>query len=441
MAFRALLTAAVVVLLLPRTGLACSCAQKDPPCAEYWNATAVFRGRAETIERAADRSDDSFRPRLITFTILEAFSGVNGRSTVQITTARSTAACGYSFSAGREYVVYATADPSGTLVTSTCSRTTPVERGAADLAYARGLVTAAPSGRISGRVVLRFRDLARARDLEKPLSDTPLTLRRDEYTASARTGPDGAFSAEGLDAGTYNFQLDLPRGSRLRSTIDRIALADARGCSTIKVSVVPDGRVTGRVMDAQHRPVSGLTVELDSALGPGAAQGERLQTPTGRDGRYEFAGVPPGRFVVGINIRQEPYGVPRVLHPGVSEITRAAAFVLPAGGDIDLGDLYVPRAVEIAQVTGFVFDVHGVPVEHARVYLRGPNDRDFIIGQAVTTDFMGRFVIAAAAAREYRLFAERPRPGDARGRIDASESVAVTASSSSPPLRLQLRRP
>ena len=403
----------------------------------------MFRGRVETIERAAGGSDDPFRPRLITLTILEAFSGVTGRSTVQITTAGSTAACGYNFSVGREYVVYATAGQGGTLVTTVCSRTTPVDRGAADLAYSRSLTADAPRGRISGRVVLRYRDLARARDLEKPLSDAPLTLRGGGHMRSARTNSDGVFSADGLDAGTYDLELDLPHGARLKSTVDRIALADARGCSVIKVSVIPDGRVTGRVIDAQRRPVSGLTIDLAGASGlrVGAAAGERLQTTTGRDGRYEFAGVPPGRFVVGINTRQEPDAVARVLHPGVSDTGRAASFALPAGGDIDLGDLNVPQAVEIAQVTGFVFDLHGAPVENARVYLRGPNDRDFIIGQPVTTDFMGRFVLAAAADHEYRVFAERPRPGDARGRIDVSDPIPVVASSSSVPLKLHLRRP
>lgn len=443
MIFRALLAALATVLLFPQSGIACTCAPKDPPCAEYWKATAVFRGRVEAIERAADGSDDPFRPRLITLTILEGFSGVNGRSTVQIATAGSTAACGYNFSVGREYVVYATAGASGTLVTTLCSRTTPVDRGAADLDYARSLTANAPRGRISGRVVLRYRDLGRARDLEKPLGDTPLTLRGGEHTLSTRTNSEGVFSADGLDAGTYDLQLDLPQSARLKSTVDRIALADARGCSVIKVSVIPDGRVTGRVIDAQRRPVSGLTIDLSgtSGLRPGAPPGERLQTTTGRDGRYAFAGVPPGRFAVGINTRQEADAVTRVLHPGVSDIGRATSLVLAAGGDIDLGDLNVPPAVEIAQLTGFVFDLHGAPVENARVYLRGPNDRDFIIGQPVTTDFMGRFVIAAAADHEFRLFAERARPGDARGRVDVSDPIAVVASSSAGPLKLHLRRP
>jgi hypothetical protein len=196
------------------------------------------------------------------------------------------------------------------------------------------------------------------------------------------------------------------------------------------------------VIDAERRPIGGLTVDLTTA---GSSQSqpasERLQTTTGRDGRYEFTDVPPGRFIVGINTRQEPDRVTRVLHPGVLEVARAVPFVLSAGGAIEQGDLRVPREVAIAQMTGFVFDGHGAPVDGARVYLRGAADRDFIIGEAVTTDFMGRFVIAAAAGHEYQVFAERARPGDTRGRVDASEAIPFTASSSAVPLRLVLRRP
>ena len=442
MLLRAILTA-ITVLALARPAIACTCAVEGPPCAEYWKASAVFRGRVEAVAEAASASDDPLRFRTITFTVLEAFNGVSGRSTIQVTTPRSAAACGYPFSVGREYVVYASAGPGGALTTSVCSRTAASERATGDLAYARGLPTSTPLGRIAGLLVLRYRDLARGRDVERPMSDVPLNLNRADTSYAARTDRAGAFSAVGLDAGNYGLELKLPEGARFRSTIDRIALADARGCTDVKVTVIPDGRVIGRVLDAERRPIGGLTVDLTTTSGLSQSQPgiERLQTTTGRDGRYEFAGVPPGRFVVGINTRQEPDRVPRVLHPGVSDIARAAPFVLSAGGEIDQGDLHVPREVAIAQMTGFVFDGHGAPVDGARVYLRGSADRDFIIGEAVTTDFMGRFVIAAAAGHEYRVFAERPRPGDARGRVDASDAIAFTASSPAVPIRLVLRRP
>ena len=94
MLLRAILAAIAVLVFPARPAAACPCAAEGPPCAESWKASAVFRGRVEAIERAAPASDDTLRSRTITFTVLEAFSGVNGRSTIQITTPGSPAACG-----------------------------------------------------------------------------------------------------------------------------------------------------------------------------------------------------------------------------------------------------------------------------------------------------------------------------------------------------------
>src|SRR5688500_14372353 len=107
MLLRLFLVAIAVFVFSLRAVHACPCAAEGPPCVEYWKASAVFRGRVEAIERAAPVSDDPLRSRTITFTVLEAFSGVNGRSTIQITTPGSSAACGLTFTLGHEYVVYA----------------------------------------------------------------------------------------------------------------------------------------------------------------------------------------------------------------------------------------------------------------------------------------------------------------------------------------------
>ncbi len=212
----------------------------------------------------------------------------------------------------------------------------------------------------------------------------------------------------------------------------------------MKVAVIPNGHVTGRVVDAAGRPVAGLTIDLTPRAGLDRSSSnapERLRTTTGRDGRYQFAGVPPGTFVVGVNTRQDPAEIPRVLHPGVIDLAGAAAVIVPPGGDVNLAHLTMPSSVEVAPLAGFVVDSHGSPVEGARVYLRGPNERDFIIGEPVTTDFMGRFALAASIAASYQIFAERPRPGDVRGRVDISNPVAFTATRSAPPLILRLKRP
>jgi protocatechuate 3,4-dioxygenase beta subunit len=373
--------------------------------------------------------------------VLETFKGVPQSGTIEVTTAGTAAECGFKFVAGREYVVYASRSADGRLTASTCSRTAPVERASADLGYGRSIASGGVAlGRIGGRVVLRFRDLANRREREQPMGNVAVTIGAEHASGEARTDRAGVFSVAGLQPGVYGLRLALPADMRASVNPDRVELADTRGCAELKLAVIPDGRVRGRVLDAARRPLAGVTIDLTPRAGLQSTIAERLRTTTGRDGRYELSGVPPGTFVVGINTRQEPDGVPRVLHPGVVDPGSAAAAVVPAGGHVDLGDLVIPDSVGIAQVAGFVVDSQGAPVEEARVYLRGPEERDFIIGEPVRTDFMGRFVISAPRDGSYQLFAERPRPGDTRGRVDVSDRIPFTASGAAVPLMLRLKR-
>ena len=71
---------------------------------------------------------------------------------------------------------------------------------------------------------------------------------------------------------------------------------------------------------------------------------------------------------------------------------------------------------------------------------RGRADDDFIVSEGVKTDGSGRFTIAALGGREYRLFAERLRPGDRAHRIDSTDPLVLSAIEGLKPVRLTLQR-
>jgi hypothetical protein len=76
--------------------------------------------------------------------VAEGFIGMDGRGKrVEIRTGMGGGDCGYSFERGRSYVVYAYQDKDG-LVASLCTRTAPLERAQADLAYLRKLPDSGP---------------------------------------------------------------------------------------------------------------------------------------------------------------------------------------------------------------------------------------------------------------------------------------------------------
>jgi hypothetical protein len=114
------------LLLLPVRASGCSCARPfPPPRAALQTSAAVFTGRVLWISPKAQDQEVWF---WVTGSWKGASSGI-----VRVSTSYDSAACGYHFVAGQNYLVYAYAT-SGRLYTNICTRTTGVSRAGADLA-------------------------------------------------------------------------------------------------------------------------------------------------------------------------------------------------------------------------------------------------------------------------------------------------------------------
>jgi hypothetical protein len=435
-----LITAAAV-----RPAEACSCVASGPACEDYWRVSAVFVGRVVSISRDAGKLPARAPARRVRFDVSEAFSGVS-KGTVEVTTGAGGGDCGFPFKEGVEYLVYANgAAETGGLTAGICWRTRELARAGEDLEYARRVAAGAPvQGRISGSVMLETRSLGRApARAPRPLEGVGVRLLRDGQSTRVVTGIDGRFSAEGLTAGRYDALLELPDGVYAEGWPRTIELRDARSCAELHVAAFPDGRVSGRVIDAAGRAVPGLTIELTVPAGLDAAPGpERIRDLTDSDGRYELAHVPAGRFVVGINTQPAQSGEPepRLFHPGVAVLNAATRVSLRAGERITLRDFQLPRELTYVALSGVVLDAGGSPAANARVYLKGPAEADYILSEPAITDSSGRFVLAAVPGRSYKIFAERPRGEGPGAATDSSELVAFTADAAATPFRLLLRQ-
>jgi 5-hydroxyisourate hydrolase-like protein (transthyretin family) len=438
-----LLAVALLTLLLPRVCDACSCLESGPACEDYWKSSAVFLGRVESIVSQKAKLPAQPARRVVTFSVTEPYSGVQ-EGTVEVTTGSGGGDCGFAFREGVEYVVYAQRAGSS-LTVSICSRTREVSKAADDLGYARAVASGgATKARISGDVLFSTRSLSRRPVPEpRPLPDVGVLLEKDGQSMRAVTGADGRFSADNLTAGKYAARLDLSEGLYAEGWPRTIELRDDKSCAEVHAIVYPDGRVSGRVVDASGRPVEGLTIELTVAPGIDEPFGpERLRDLTDSEGRYEIVHVPAGRFVIGINTQRNRDGVllePRLFYPGVTSLTSATGVTLKTGERTSLRDFVLPREIVLVQVSGIVFDSSGVPAANAQVYLKGQAEADYILGEPAITDSSGRFMLAAIAGRSYRLFAERSRDDPRIVRIDSSEQVPFTATAVAPPFKLTLR--
>ena len=419
------------------------CASAAVPCQAYWNASAVFVGRVESINRLGTT-------RRVTFTVLDGLRGVTA-STLEVLTEPAGQRCSLSFRVGHEYIVYAARSEGGALTTSRCLRTRDVEDAGADLAYARDVKQgSAGVGQISGRVVVVPRDLTgNAAGPPMPLPDIAVIVARDGVAENMETDPAGDFRVDSRGPGTYRVSITVPERFYSDAPSSLVTLGDQRSCAHVVQTLHDNGQVTGRVIDASCRPIAGLTIELDTAsslsMPPDSwrRRGGGRRTVTDRGGRYTLGRIPAGRFVLSLPpapARATSGGLPRVFYPGAELPSAATRVTLAAGERRDLADFRVPAAQTYVAVSGVVFDAGGAPAEGARVFLKGVGEGDRIVSEPVVADFMGRFVIAAREGFEYRIFAERAREAGRPSSVDSADEVTLTATEGLKPVRLTLER-
>lgn len=199
---------AAAILLLPCVAVnvyACQCRERQPPCAQYREADAVFVGSVTNIVSADDpqsmaKAADEYRIGFekVSFRLEHAFRGVEGGSVEMIDWMTS---CRYGFKAGGRYLVYAYLDPkTKTLSTNACSRTSEVSKAVEDLDYIAKLATAAPATAIAGVLA----------DGEKRLSNVRVTAEGGGRFYRSVSDRAGWFNLAVPKQGKYKLRIFLP---------------------------------------------------------------------------------------------------------------------------------------------------------------------------------------------------------------------------------------
>lgn len=123
----------VMGLLTVRPGVtyACSCVVPDGPQALLERSAAVFSGEVVSIKEKQGVVTSTGDPVQVTFKVANRWKGVEGDE-VTVTTAMSSASCGFEFTEGSSYLVYA-GGAEGKLQVSLCSRTVKLASAGEDL--------------------------------------------------------------------------------------------------------------------------------------------------------------------------------------------------------------------------------------------------------------------------------------------------------------------
>jgi hypothetical protein len=332
---------AVTLLFLPERGQACSCIGPIVTCNRFWETEYVFDGTVRGIERITRPEDVGGRliesdEYLVSLDVHRTWKGVEG-ARLEVLTHTQGSACGFEFQIGRRYLVFASRrGTDGRIGVNTCSPTKDFENAAGDIAWLESLRYPSNGGRVYGEAVLDDQDLSAAGESQEgPLEGIRITLDGPAGRRETRTGSDGRYEFLGLTEGEYRIAAHFAAELRQSNTARQVRIPDARACAQADFWTSSNGSIEGRVFQEDGSPAQRVAVQL-------AAAGTDLDGPSFRsvmsatdaDGFYRFEDLPPGRYLVGVNLRNaRRYRYPRTLHmtkgePTVVELKRAEGKVL-----------------------------------------------------------------------------------------------------------------
>lgn len=188
---------AVAILFLPCVGLdvyGCQCREREPPCAQFSSADAVFIGLVAKISSR----DDNPRRKSIHFNVQRAFRGESGSAAEIVEYGTS---CDYGFTEGKTYLVYAYRNSDrNELYTHYCTRTTELSNANADIAYLKSLSEKGQPMEIIGVLA----------EGDKRLQFISIVVRNSDREYRTLSDKQGWFRLIGPRSGNYRVRMFLP---------------------------------------------------------------------------------------------------------------------------------------------------------------------------------------------------------------------------------------
>jgi len=446
------------VLLCAEQVAACTCLANGAPCEAYGRAGAVFVG---TVTNVKQRKNDSVEverkradageylpPVTNTFTVQESFGGVD-IGEVEVGTGRNDGDCGYRFVKGAQYVVYAYRDPrSNLLSTSICTRTRLATEADEDLAFLRSLPGRASGVTISGAVAFtaqRPAEGAKPPVVDQRLAGLPLVIEGEGVRRELRTDAEGRYQVAGLKAGTYTIKVTLPDELFAHRVEEKLTLAE-RGCGNASFYVADNGRISGKVVDADGQPVPKILLYLMRAEDVGAERPQWTYAEADEAGQFTLRPLAPGRYLLGVRLSGLSYpgaagnAYPRTFYPGVSEAAQATPLIISRAGEhVSEHVFQLPPRLTERIIEGVVVWPDGRPIAKASVGYQELSTSKDPLSYGTERDEQGRFRIKVYDGFTY-LVSAHVNTGHGLEQLRA-EPIEITATAEMKPLTLTISEP
>lgn len=429
----------LVLISAPHSARACVCGAIEPDAA-YQDAFLVFTGTVEKVtELTREIVQDGKRfpgydGHVVRIAVEEFFKGTGG---TEIELRSGNTSCDIGFEAGKRYIVYASQNgQTGALGAFSCSRTRLLDDYAKpDISYLRRAARGERPTMLYGLALKNTGDSAKRGESE-PLGELPLTVEGAGKRLELKTDARGYFETFDLPPGSYLIHTAVT-GKLRGAEAQTVELGS--GVASVIFRTTTMGSLSGRVVDREGRTVSELDVELLQAGQLSGRPTNYLQTM--EDGRFVFAEVVAGRYVLAVNSigRRSLYGAPFLpsYFPNAASSADSQVITIADGVPVDVGDFVLQERYPTVAVSGVVVTPVGKPVPGAYVYL-DKSGGEWDSARSVQTDAAGRFVHQAFEGVTYTLRANADSP---TGGILDSHRIEVTAVKSATPVRLVVKPP
>lgn len=198
---------------------------------------------------------------------------------------------------------------------------------------------------------------------------------------------DGLVRIRALLPGTYGVTVRC-EGFVSAGSYEPVKVADA-AVTGLRWEVSQGRSIAGMVVSAKGEPVAGISV-VGRVVGDKAGRGATGYVDTDRAGRFELAGISPGKYELRVFARSEARAAPdkpvEVTVPEAEDLKDVVITMLAAG-----------------ELRGEVRDAQGQGVGQAQVRLQAPGRR----APTVRTADDGSFHVPELAPGEYRVTASR----------------------------------
>lgn len=321
---------------------ACSCMDSGPACQAYWRTAAVFDATVDSVTLASSKagSDPREPQNFVQVTVLQSWKGNVATGPLTILTNADGSMCGYPFTPGHRYLIFASdRSAGGHFEVSLCSATHEYAGTGDDAQFLASLSEPSHGGRIFGAVAASATPFGADHLSRRPI-DVRVMLSGTGLKRSM-LARDGKFEFNGVPPATYGLHVEPPPGFVDSGRTQTIEIPDPRACARENFIMSRAGRISGHVIGADGRPVAQTEIDLADSTVTALSIISRF---TLTDGSFEFVDLPRGDYVLGVNLRDAPprrTPYPKTIYPG-----RGPGHVIRiSDGAVDIGAWRLPPTI------------------------------------------------------------------------------------------------